>query len=151
MARMRGKERDVLAENIKRAVDYPVELPLSCSWCTLALAPLFYCMLSLELAAALYHIEVSATGRTSTSYNTKNYSAVKVKLFTASTVPFLCGALTAVARASKATHGVGVCASLKQGATLGFFRDPILPEWEHPGNLRVRSFPLRLLKSELTR
>jgi hypothetical protein len=138
------KEQQIVQANLERVATYPAEMPLSTSWSACAAAG--HCPRR-KLTAYCFH-QKTALHFSDTS-GTKSASAAAVKdaytegicpVFTATTVPNLCGSLKAfkqaagkVSRRSKAPEGESFGLT-RPGMNLHFFRTGITPTWEDPFN-----------------
>lgn len=140
------KEQQIVQANLERVATYPAEMPLSTSWSACAANPL--CGAIVLDADCPAFIQKTALHFSDTS-GTKSASAAAVKdaytegicpVFTATTVPNLCGSLKAfkqaagkVSRRSKAPEGESFGLT-RPGMNLHFFRTGITPTWEDPFN-----------------
>ncbi|GAA5856765.1 hypothetical protein JCM8547_008830 [Rhodosporidiobolus lusitaniae] len=114
------KERERIQANLERAGRYPRELPLSASW-------------------TLHFSDTSGASKSSSAAVTKDaYTEGINPIFTATTVPSLCGSLKAFKKAARRKNakptdpdGMGL---YRAGMNLHFFRTGISPTWEDPYN-----------------
>ncbi|GAA5959263.1 hypothetical protein JCM8115_000056 [Rhodotorula mucilaginosa] len=115
------KEQQIVQANLERVATYPAEMPLSTSW-------------------TLHFSDTSGTKSASAAAVKDAYTEGICPVFTATTVPNLCGSLKAfkqaagkVSRRSKAPEGESFGLT-RPGMNLHFFRTGITPTWEDPFN-----------------
>ncbi|GAA5877158.1 hypothetical protein JCM3774_003318 [Rhodotorula dairenensis] len=115
------KEQQIVQANLERVATYPAEMPLSTSW-------------------TLHFSDTSGTKSASAAAVKDAYTEGISPVFTATTVPALCGSLKAfkqaagkVSRRSKAPEGESFGLT-RPGMNLHFFRTGITPTWEDAFN-----------------
>ncbi|KWU46970.1 translation initiation factor eIF4e [Rhodotorula sp. JG-1b] len=115
------REQQIVQANLERVATYPAEMPLSTSW-------------------TLHFSDTSGTKSASAAAVKDAYTEGICPVFTATTVPNLCGSLKAfkqaagkVSRRSKAPEGESFGLT-RPGMNLHFFRTGITPTWEDPFN-----------------
>ncbi|BGP40307.1 hypothetical protein JCM10450v2_004288 [Rhodotorula kratochvilovae] len=114
------KEQEAVRTNLARVAEYPRELPLSASW-------------------TLFFSDTSGASKSNSAAATKDaYHEGINPIFTATTVPALCGSYKAFKQAPKSKRAkAGDPDSLglsRPGMNLHFFRSGINPTWEDPYN-----------------
>ncbi|GAA5895286.1 hypothetical protein JCM8208_005963 [Rhodotorula glutinis] len=113
-------QQEIVRTNLERAADYPSELPLSASW-------------------TLFFSDTSGAAKSNSAAATKEaYHEGINPIFSAKTVPELCGQYKAFKQAPKSKRAKAgdpeTLGLTRPGMNLHFFRAGINPTWEDPYN-----------------
>ncbi|GAA5833526.1 hypothetical protein JCM9279_001550 [Rhodotorula babjevae] len=113
-------QQEIVRTNLERASDYPSELPLSASW-------------------TLFFSDTSGAAKSNSAAATKEaYHEGINPIFSAKTVPELCGQYKAFKQAPKSKRAKAgdpeTLGLTRPGMNLHFFRAGINPTWEDPYN-----------------
>ncbi|GAA6049769.1 hypothetical protein JCM3770_002152 [Rhodotorula araucariae] len=114
------KDQEAVRTNLARVAEYPRELPLSASW-------------------TLFFSDTSGANKSNSAAATKDaYHEGINPIFTATTVPALCGSYKAFKQAPKSKRAKAgdpdTLGLTRPGMNLHFFRSGINPTWEDPYN-----------------